>query len=187
MSFRDRPDEDEDEGEEQARLKRLLAKLEILEGGERLEIKLAITAIRLLLSQQGLLLEILAELRPPPPTPTLNQIKIVFGGNMPGPVTLHAGQSTVATVQGFDQSGNPFAIDFTAHPTTWTLDDPSQDTLSPNVDGSAVIGWLAGGKTANLTATVAGFSDTEQVINVGVVVPPPALASIKVNFATPTP
>src|SRR5258706_8660800 len=106
--------------------------------------------IRLALAQLALLREILAAL---PQPPQLAAISIRFGGNMAvGPVTLsQATPNTVATVLGFDQFGNPFPIDFTVNPVTYTLDDPSQDTLAANADGSANLTWLTpGGKTANL-------------------------------------
>lgn len=113
------------------------------------------------------------------PRPTF--IKIQFGGNMPGPVTLNVGQKTTATVQGFDQNGAPFAIDFTAHPVTWTIDNSSLDSSTPQPDQSDVIASLAVG-VANLTAACAGLTDTETITNVAAA---PVLSSIKINFSTP--
>jgi hypothetical protein len=113
------------------------------------------------------------------PRPTF--IKIQFGGTMPGPVTLNVGQKTTATVQGFDQNGAPFAIDFTANPVTWTIDNASLDSSTPQPDQSDLIVSLAAG-VANLTATCAGLTDTETITNVAVA---PILSSIKINFSAP--
>lgn len=96
-----------------------------------------------------------------------------------GPVTLTVGQKTTATVLGFDQNGAPITIDFTKDPVTWTLDNSTLDSSTPQPDASDVIASLAAG-TANLTASCAGFTDTEQIINV---VQTPVLSSIKINFA----
>ena len=113
--------------------------------------------------------------------PRLTFIKIAFGGNMPGPVTLTVGQKTTASVAGFDQNGAPFAIDFTANPVTWTLDNTTLDSSTPQPDQTDVIASLAAG-TANLNAACAGFTDTEQVINVAQA---PVLSSIKIDFSPP--
>lgn len=140
------------------------------------EIGLLREAVRLLRDERELLTEIRNEL-----APKLSFIKIAFGGSMPGPVTLTVGQSVTATVQGFDQNGAPFAIDFTANPVVWSIDDATLDSSTPQADQSDLLMSLAAG-TANLTATCAGLTDTEQVINVAA---PPKLSSIKINFGTP--
>jgi len=132
--------------------------------------------VTLLQGQEKTLLEIRNEL-----APKLAFIKISFGGSMPGPVTLTVGQSVPATVQGFDQNGAPFAIDFTANPVTWTIDNPALDSSTPQADQSDLVASLSAG-TANLTASCAGLTDTEQVINVAAA---PKLSSIKINFGTP--
>lgn len=110
-------------------------------------------------------------------------IKIKFGGFMQGPVTLTIGQSTVATVLGFDQNGAPIAIDFTANPVTWAIDNPAFDSSTPAADGSDPIVSLAAG-VANLSASVAGLTDTETITNLAVA---PKLTSVKIDFSTPTP
>ena len=125
---------------------------------------------------------LLREIRDRLPLPaSLAYIRIRFrgGSSMPlGPVTLAVGQSVTATVQGFDQNGAPFVIDFTANPVTWSVDQPSVASSTPNPDGSdAVVGVSAG--VANLTASCAGFTDTETVTVAGVT---PVLSSIKINF-----
>lgn len=114
----------------------------------------------------------------------LSFIKIAFtkGDHMAlGPVTITVGQKSTATVQGFDQNGAPFPIDLTANPVTWAIDQSTLDSSTPAADGSDAIVSLAGG-VANLTATCAGFSDTETITNVAVA---PVLASIKIDFSTP--
>lgn len=100
---------------------------------------------------------------------------------MQGPVTLTVGQKTTATVLGFDQNGAPFPIDFTANPVTWTIDNTTFDSSTPQPDQSDVIASLAAG-VANLSASCAGFSDSEVVTNVAVA---PKLSSIKIDFSTP--
>lgn len=115
--------------------------------------------------------------------PKLSSIKIQFGGfTMPvGPITLTVGQSATATVQGFDQNSAPLAIDFTDpnFAVAWTVDNAGIASSTPNPDqSSAVVGVSAG--VANLTATCAGFSDTETVT---VVAQAPILSSVKISFA----
>jgi hypothetical protein len=124
---------------------------------------------------------LLKQIRDRLPVPgKLSFIKLAFGGDMAvGPVTLTVGQKTTATVLGFDQNGAPIAIDFTANPVTWTLDNTTLDSSTPQPDQSDVVASLAAG-TANLSAACAGFTDTEQVINVAQA---PVLSSIKINFA----
>lgn len=126
---------------------------------------------------------LLREIRDRLPSPAkLSFIKIAFGGDMPvGPVTLTVGQKVTATVQGFDQNGAAFAIDFTANPVTWAVDQSALDSSTPQPDSSDVIASLSSG-TANLSASCAGFMDTEQVINVAQA---PQLSSIKISFGTP--
>jgi hypothetical protein len=112
----------------------------------------------------------------------LSFIKIRFGGHhMLGPVTLTVGQKTTATVQGFDQNGAPFAIDFTANPVTWTLDNTTFDSSNPQPDQSDLVESLAAG-VANLSASCASLSDSETVTNVAQA---PVLSSIKIDFSTP--
>src|SRR5580765_9115334 len=69
--------------------------------------------------EQKELKQILSRLRP-----ILSFIKIAFGGNMAqGPVILNEGQTTVATVLYFDQSGAPMPTDpavFTPPTVTYT-------------------------------------------------------------------
>lgn len=188
MSLRD------EERQQQREIEELLEESEELEAGQQILLKVVLSQGKVLaalvdaVTAMGpILKQILAELKPSPAV--LNQIKIVFGGNMAvGPVTLsQQTPNTVARILGFDQFGSAFSIDFTATPVTYTLDDPTQDTLAANADGSANISWITpGGKTVNLTATCAGFTDTEQINNIAVVVPPPVLSSIKIDFSAPT-
>lgn len=113
--------------------------------------------------------------------PRLAFIKIAFGGTMAqGPVKLTVGQKTTATVLGFDQNGAPFTIDFTANPVTWTDDNEAVASDAPTPPTDTITGVSAG--VANITATCAGFNDTEQVTVSAVV---PVLSSIKIDFSTP--
>lgn len=104
-----------------------------------------------------------------------------------GPVTLTVGQVTVASLDGFDQNGNPFTG---AIPTpVWSIDQPTLDSIAADATNAANedVTSLAVG-VANLTATVTlasglNLSDTESVTNIAV---SPVLSSIKINFATPT-
>jgi len=109
----------------------------------------------------------------------LSFIKIAIGGSMPvGPATLNVGDKRVATVLGFDQNGAPMAIDFTANPVTWADDNEASVQDGPQPDGSDPITALAAG-VANLSATCAGFSDSETVT---VLAAAPVLSSIKVSI-----
>jgi len=119
----------------------------------------------------------------------LTSIKIRFGGTMPeGPVTLNVGQSTTASVDGFDQFGNPWTG---AIPTvTYSIDNSTIASSTPNPDNltDVVVGLAAG--TANLTATLTtaeglSLSDTQSVTVNSVPPPVPVLSSIKLNFSTP--
>src|SRR6266403_2089471 len=125
--------------------------------------------------QTILLREIRDELKP-----HLRQIKIRFGGNMPvGPAVITVGQTTPASVLGFDQNGAAIAIDFTANPVSWSIDNSTIASSTPNPDSTdTVVGVSAG--VANLTASCAGFTDTETVTVTAVV---PVLSSIKISFA----
>jgi hypothetical protein len=119
----------------------------------------------------------------------LSSIKIAFAKGrkfMIGPVTLTVGQKTTATVFGFDQNGAPFAIDVTKTPITWSVDDATLDSSTPQPDGTDSIVSLAAG-VANLTASLTSaegkaLSDTEAMTNVA---QPLVLSSIKIDFSTP--
>ena len=101
-----------------------------------------------------------------------------------GPVTLNPGQSAQASVQGFDQNGQPITIDFTKDPVTWVDDNPTAATDAPSADTSTnEVTYVAPG-TMNLTATCGGFSDEAQYICAAAV---PVLSSIKIVPGTPTP
>lgn len=127
--------------------------------------------------------EILALLKP-----KLSSIKITFrkGAVMAeGPVTLTVGQSTVASIDGFDQNGAPYQG--TIPTPAYSIDQPSFDTITPdgtNPSNEDILSVAVG--VANLTATVQGpngpLTDTETITNVGVA---QVLSSIKINFASP--
>lgn len=128
---------------------------------------------------------LLRQIRDRLPTPSkLSSIKIRFGGNMLGPVTLTVGQKTKATVVGFDQFGAPFTGPI---PTpTFALDNTTLDSGTDDGAGGFDVTSLAAG-VANLTASLTtaegtALSDTETITNVAIV---PVLSSIKVDFSTP--
>jgi hypothetical protein len=132
--------------------------------------------------------------------PRLSFIKIKFsavcrhygcnccGGIMAeGPVTLTLGQTTVASIDGYDQNGAAWTGPI---PTpTWSIDQPSLDTITPDATTPAnedVLSVAVG--VANLTVTVTNaqgtvLTDTEAVTNVAQAL---VLSSIKISFATPT-
>lgn len=109
----------------------------------------------------------------------LSFIKISIGGKMPvGPVTLAVGDKKVVSVLGFDQNGAPIAIDFKVNPVVFTDDNQSVVQDTPDSPVSDPITALAPG-VANLTATCAGFVDTEAVT---VIAAAPKLSSIKISI-----
>jgi hypothetical protein len=123
-----------------------------------------------------------------PPTPPTKGALPAMPSTV-GPVTLNQGQSTIASVQGFDQFGNPMPADFVIPPVTFSIDNSTIASSTPNADGvtDAIVG-LTGG-VANLTATVQGpngpLSDVETVTVVASPPPTPVLSSIKIAFSTP--
>lgn len=122
----------------------------------------------------------------------LSSIRIRFGGNMQGPVTLTSGQSTTATVLYFDQTGAPMPSTFVPPAVTFSIDNSGVASSTPGSDGqSDAVAYVTAG-VANLTASVTSaeglaLSDTETVTCSPIVVPPPVLSSVKVDFSTPTP
>jgi hypothetical protein len=127
-------------------------------------------------------------------SPKLTFIKISFlrGEFMAeGPVTLQVGQSTIASIDYFDQNGNLMPPTFVPPNVTYSIDQPTIASSTPNADNQTdAVAYVAAG-VANLTATVAGpngpLTDTETVTCVAGVTAPPVLSSIKINFAAPTP
>jgi hypothetical protein len=188
MSFRDKYDDNERQEEREHR--QLAKEIDELEGAASLEIRLALFTLKVIAAQQATLDAILAELRPTPST--LNQIRIAFGGTMSQTVTLASGQSAVATVLYFDQTGQPMSSGFVPPAVTFTIDNPAIATSTPGTDGqTSAIAYVSAG-VANLTAAVTSaeglaLTDTEAVTCSPVVLPPPVLSSIKVDFGTPTP
>lgn len=141
--------------------------------------------IRLLKEQVVLLTQIRDKIAQPQ---RLSSIKIRFkdmGGCMPeGPVTLNVGQTTTATVDGFDQNGAPFTG--TVPPATFSVDNPAIATVDPT---SGLVTAVSAG-VANVTATLitaegTTLTDTETVTVRGTPPPPQVLSSIKINFSTP--
>lgn len=118
--------------------------------------------------------------------PKISSIKIKFGGIMPeGPVTLNVGQSTTASVDGFDQFGAAWTG--AIPPVTYAVDNAAIASSTPNADGlTDVVAGVAPG-VANLTASLTtaeglALTDTESVTVLAV---PSVLSSIKVNFTAP--
>lgn len=129
------------------------------------------------------------------PSPQLTNIKLKFttGGIMAeGPVVLSSGQSTVATVDYFDATGAPMPSTFVPPPVTFSIDNAAVASSTPGTDlQSSVIAYVSAG-AANLTASVTSaeglaLSDTETVTCSPIVLPPPVLTSVRLNFGTPTP
>jgi hypothetical protein len=157
---------------------------------EHEEIRLLREAVGLLQEIFQTALAILQAVRPP--VPKLSKVKLSFGGIMPlGPVTLNVGQSTTASLKGFDQNGQPMPADFVMPPVTYAVDNPAIASSTPNADNTDQVTGVSTG-VANLTGSVTSaeglaLSDTETV-TVPVVPPPtPVLSSVKIDFSTPTP
>lgn len=108
---------------------------------------------------------------------------------MPGPITMLVGQSTIASVVGFDQFGNPMPADFVMPAITFTISDTSLATEAANTDGTATVTAIAPGD-ASLKADVTSaeglaLTDVGSITISPVTPPKPVLSSIKVLFTTP--
>ncbi|SRR6266436_1608002 len=157
--------------------------LEGLERGERL-------IVALLRNQAELLEEILNRL-PQPPQLTNIQLKFSTGGIMAeGPVVLAAGQSTVASIDYFDQTGAPMPAGFVPPAASFSIDDATIASSTPSGDGlTDAVAYVSAG-VANLSVSLTSaeglaLSDTESVTCSPDVIPPPVLSSIRLNFSTP--
>lgn len=104
---------------------------------------------------------------------------------MLGPVTFTAkGQTSKATVKGFDQFGAPWTG--TLPSVTYSIDNATLDSSMPDASNGDDLVSLAAG-VANLTASLTSaegvaLSDTETVTNVFAA---PVLSSVKIDFTTP--
>lgn len=100
-----------------------------------------------------------------------------------GPVTLTVGQTTIASIDGFDQFGAAWTG---AVPSpSWSIDQSAMDSITADGSNEDVTSLAAG--TANLTASLTTaegklLSDSEVITNVAQA---PVLSSIKINFAAP--
>lgn len=115
--------------------------------------------------------------------PRLYRIAITIKGDSPvAQFNINVGDTKTATVQGFDQFGQPFAIDFSANPASWASSDASILSSSPLGDSSqdSVQGLAAG--AASLSVNVAGFADSVD-FSVAAIVPVPVLSSVKITVA----
>ena len=126
--------------------------------------------------------------------PRLSFIKIAFTkGNImaEGPVVLSAGQSSVASIDYFDQTGAPMPASFVPPNISYSIDQPGIASSTPQSDNQTDdVAYVSAG-VANLTASCTSaeglaLTDTEPVTCSPVVAPPPVLSSIKINFAAPT-
>lgn len=129
-----------------------------------------------------------------PARPQLTGIKIRFttkGNFMEGPVTLQQGQSTIASIDYFDQTGAPMPAGFVPPNISYSIDNSAIASSTPNPDNQTdVVAYVTAG-VANLTASCTSaeglaLTDTETVTCSPVVLPPPVLSSIKINFAAPS-
>jgi len=126
--------------------------------------------------------------------PHLRVIKIAFtkGTTMAeGPVVLSSGQSTIASIDYFDQTGNPMPAGFVPPNVTYSIDNSALASSAPVGDNQTDLVTYVSAGVANLTGAVISaeglaLSDTETVTCSPVVLPPPVLASVKINFSAPT-
>lgn len=171
------------------------ATLEKLERDERIEIRGIALGLRGLayiskrLDEANRKLDrLLAEDQPTP----LSSIRLAFGGSMSQTVTLASGQSVVASVLYFDSTGAAMPSTFVPPTVAFTIDNAAIATSTPDVAGqTSVVAYVSAG-VANLTASVTSaeglaLTDTESVTCSPVVIPPPVLSSIRIDFGTPTP
>ncbi len=162
------------------------------ERNEQKETDLLKEEIKLEREEIRILKDIRRELRPK----QLSFVKIAFGGtNMAtpviGPVVLNVGDSTVASLVGFDQTGNPMPAGFVMPATTFAIDNAAIASSTPEADSvhDDVLALTSG--VANLSGSVTSaeglaLSDTETVTVSPVVLPPPVLSSVKLAFASAT-
>lgn len=131
---------------------------------------------RLVLDTRRLTLEALAtaQLAVSLLQPRLAHIAIKLEDKMP----LDVGKTFVATVAGRDQFNNPFAIDFTANPPSWSLSDPTLATMTqdPTAGSEDVTGVAAGNET--LSVSCAGLTASLSFV---VDVPTPVLTSLVIT------
>lgn len=130
-------------------------------------------------TQRMLLYDILADVRIAVGllTPRLRRIVIVQSGGPPMP--LEVGKTAVATVNGFDQFGQPFPIDFNANVPSWTVSDPALATIAPDattLGSEDVTGAAAGSET--LSVAVAGLTTS---VTFDIVAPAPVLTSVTIT------
>lgn len=120
---------------------------------------------------RGFLRDIRDTLRPRPRSLTVH---------LAGGVMLNVGQTTVATVNGFDQNGNPMPLDFaTLGAPQWSLSDPALAAATPNAtdpNQEDVTGVAAGSVT--LSVSLGGLSAS---LSFDVVAPAPVLTSLTIS------
>ena len=111
--------------------------------------------------------------------PRLSHLTIIPQG---APMSLDVGKTAVATVNGFDQFGQPFPIDFAANPPAWSVSDPNVATLAadPTAGSEDVTGTAVGHET--LSVTVAGLTAT---LDFDVVAPASVLSKVTITTNPP--
>ena len=106
--------------------------------------------------------------------PKLAHIAITLEDKM----SLDVGKSFVATVEGRDQFGQPFKLDFTTETPQWTLSDGSLATITqdPQAGSEDVTGAAPGSET--LSVAFAGLSAS---LTFDIVQPAPVLTSLVIT------
>ena len=99
-------------------------------------------------------------------------------------MSLDVGKTAVATVNGFDQFGQPFPIDFTTNTPLWSVSDPNVAAIAPDptLGSEDVTGTAAGHET--LSVSVAGLSASID-FDVVAPVPVPVLTSVTITTNPP--
>ena len=112
--------------------------------------------------------------------PRLSHLAIIPQG---APMSLDVGKTAVATVNGFDQFGQPFPIDFSINTPAWSVSDPNVASIAPDATtpGSEdVTGTAAGHET--LSVSVAGLTAS---LDFDVVAPAAVLTKVTITTNPP--
>lgn len=187
-------------------VRKLAEEIEELEGAERTHGRLLLVIIKQNIFQIAALADLSAAvtvlgakvdqiLINETPSPQLTTIKLKFttGGFMAeGPVVLSAGQSTLVSIDYFDATGNAMPATFVPPPATFSSDNAAIASSTDTGNGlSATVAYVSAGvanETVSLTSAEGlALTDTASVTCSPIVLPPPVLSSIRLNFATPTP
>ena len=119
------------------------------------------------------------------PKKKLKSIQLALGDPpMQGPLNITVGQSSVASVLGFDQNGQPFTGTMPA--ASFSVDNPAFDSVDPST--GAIVSLAEGTATISVSMTSAeglALSDSSQIINAPSAPPAQVLTSIKLDFTQP--